>query len=115
MGAHTLGRFTSLLGVPKECLKGLNGKWEACLPFGQRLPFVSQDPDRFSNTYYKWLLRWNVRDIQSGDVHFLPTDVVLVVDADFQKQVRRFAEDEALFFKSFARAYSRMVSLGVPV
>jgi hypothetical protein len=47
-----------------------------------------QDPDTFSNSYYRWLLRWNTRDIEAGDVHFLPTDVVLVVDAGFQTQVR---------------------------
>ena len=50
--------------------------------------FASQDPDTFSNSYYRWLLRWNTRDIEAGDVHFLPTDVVLVVDAGFQTQVR---------------------------
>jgi hypothetical protein len=53
MGGHTVGRFTSLLGVPKKCLKGLNDNWERCLPFGERLPFVSEDPDRFSNSYYR--------------------------------------------------------------
>jgi catalase (peroxidase I) len=79
---------------------------------GQRLPFVSQDPDVFSNSYYKWLLRWNVRDIQGGDVHFLPTDVVLVVDDGLRKHVTRFAEDEKAFFRSFERAYVRLVSIG---
>jgi hypothetical protein len=50
--------------------------------------FVSQALDMFFNSYYRWLLRWNTRDIEAGDVHFLPTDVVLVVDAGFQTQVR---------------------------
>ena len=57
-------------------------------------------------------MRWNVRDIEAGDVHFLPTDVVLVVDDGFRAVVRRFAEDEAVFFKAFERAYLRMVAIG---
>ena len=72
----------------------------------------SSDSSPGACRYFKWLLRWNARDISSGDVHFLPTDVVLVVDADLRKIVQDFAADEQRFFQSFARAYLRMVSLG---
>jgi hypothetical protein len=114
MGGHTLGRWTSLLGVPKECLKDLNSKWERCLPYGERLPFVAEDPDAFTNSYFKWLLKWNRREITNGDVHFIPTDVVLVVDDAFRAHVEAFAADQPRFFVAWARAYTRLVSLGAP-
>lgn len=113
MGGHTLGRWTSLLGVPKECLKNLNSKWERCLPYGERLPFVSEDPDTFSNSYFKWLLLWNERKIEYGDVHFIPTDVVLVIDDGFREYVQRFAGDKERFYAVWQKAYTKLVSIGM--
>ena len=38
----------------------------------------------------EYLLLWNQRDIQLGDVAFIPTDVALVVDPGLRKHVQRF-------------------------
>jgi len=111
MGGHTIGRFSSLLGVPKECLRNLGDRWLECLPLGERLPFT-KDPDSFTNSYYKYLLLWYDRSITPGDAHFLPSDVVIVVDDAFRRHVQAFADDEKLFFRTFEKAYTRLVSIG---
>ena len=95
---------------PRHLLKHVRGSL-VCLALVIRWQ-GSSDSSPGACSYFKWLLRWNARDISSGDVHFLPTDVVLVVDADLRKIVQDFAADEQRFFQSFARAYLRMVSLG---
>ena len=72
-GAHSLGRHVTLLDMPKSCLKNLS---RDCLENAPVLmPFVSEDPDRFSNTYYKKLLKWYDRKVEIGEVAFIPTDV----------------------------------------
>ena len=64
-GAHDLGRHVTLLDMPKSCLKNLTRE---CLENAPVLmPFISEDPDRFSNTYFKKLLRWNERKITLGE------------------------------------------------
>lgn len=41
------------------------------------MPFVSDEPDRLSNTYFKKLLKWYDRKVELGEVAFIPTDVDL--------------------------------------
>ena len=106
-GVHGLGRHVTLLGMPKSCLQNLT---RTCLEEApQSLPFVTAGVDRFSNNYFQSLLLWYQRQIQLGDVAFIPTDVALVVDAGLRKHVQRFAHDERRLSRVFARAYQKLV------
>jgi len=109
-GAHDLGRHVTLLDMPKSCLKDLTRE---CLEIAPVLmPFVAEEPDRFSNTYFKKLLRWYDRNIELGEVAFIPTDVDLVVDEGLRTHVQHFAKDEASFFSTFTSAYQKLVDVG---
>ena len=106
-GAHDLGRHVTLLGMPKSCLKNLT---RVCLEDAPVMfPFVTKDPDTFSNTYFTTLLKWNKREIEYGEASFIPTDVALVVDEGLQKQVMAFSNNERLFFRTFVTAYQKLV------
>ena len=109
-GAHDLGRHVTLLDMPKSCLKDLTRECLEAAPV--LMPFVSQDPDRFSNTYFKKLIDWNERKVKLGEVAFIPTDVDLVVDKGLRKYVTKFAKDEQAFFSSFTTAYQIIVDAG---
>lgn len=115
-GAHTFGRHVTLLGLENKrsendlpCLKNLT---RACLNEGELVPFVSRNPDRFDNEYFKTLLRWDARSLDRGEALFVPTDVVLVVNGRFRPWVEAYARDEELFFREFASAYQRLVNIG---
>jgi catalase (peroxidase I) len=106
-GSHAMGRHVSLLGMPKECLKNLT---RTCLEDAPvLLPFVTKSVDTFDNSYFQALLNWNRKEVELGDVAFLPTDVVLVVDAGLRRQVERFAKDPHDYSRVFARAYQKLV------
>ncbi|KAL7524183.1 hypothetical protein ACHAXR_000467, partial [Thalassiosira sp. AJA248-18] len=69
-GGHDLGRHVTLLDMPKSCLKDLTRE---CLENAPVLmPFVAEEPDRFSNTYFKKLLKWYERKVTLGEVAFIP-------------------------------------------
>ena len=109
-GAHDLGRHVTLLQMSKGCLKELT---RDCLENAPVLmPFVAEDPDRFSNVYFKKLLEWNDRKIKLGEVAFIPTDVDLVVDNGLRRYVRKFARDKSAFYSSFKSAYQTIVDAG---
>mmetsp|Transcript_2034 Transcript_2034/g.3903 ORF Transcript_2034/g.3903 Transcript_2034/m.3903 type:complete len:336 (+) Transcript_2034:700-1707(+) len=109
-GAHDLGRHVTLLDMPKSCLKDLTRE---CLENAPVLmPFVAEEPDRFSNAYFKKLLRWYDRNIELGEVAFIPTDVDLVVDEGLRTHVQHFAKDEASFFSTFTLSYQKLVDIG---
>ncbi len=109
-GAHDLGRHVTLLKMPKECLKNLTRQ---CLEDAPVLmPFVFENPDQFSNDYFRKLLKWYDRDVSLGEVAFIPTDVDLVVDEGLRLFVERFANDEDRFFNKFADAYIKLVDVG---
>ncbi|KAL7551597.1 hypothetical protein ACHAWF_014785, partial [Thalassiosira exigua] len=109
-GAHDLGRHVTLLDMPKSCLKDLTRE---CLENAPVLmPFVAEEPDRFSNTYFKKLLKWNERRVSLGEVAFIPTDVDLVVDEGLRGYVQQFARDEDLFCTTFAVAFQKLVDAG---
>ena len=109
-GAHDLGRHVTLLGMPKGCLRDLTRECLENAPV--LLPFVAEGPDHFSNTYYKKLLRWYDREVELGEVAFIPTDVNLVVDKGLREHVVRFADDRDAFFEVFSRGYQKLVEVG---
>jgi hypothetical protein len=109
-GAHDLGRHVTLLGMPKSCLKMLTRECLEAAPV--LMPFVAEDPDRFSNTYFKKLIKWNDRKVKLGEVAFIPTDVDLVIDNGLRKYVTKFARDKKAFYSSFASAYQIIADAG---
>lgn len=109
-GAHDLGRHVTLLDMPKNCLKNLSRQ---CLEEAPVLmPFVSEGPDRFSNTYYKKLLKWYDRQVELGEVAFIPTDVALVVDEGLREYVKYFGKHQNAFFNSFESALLKVLDAG---
>lgn len=106
-GIHGMGRHVSLLGMDKACLKNLT---RSCLEDAPvLLPFVASSTNRFSNDYFRALLKWNVRQVEMGDVAFIPTDVALVVDPGLQRQVQKFAQSDKLYAQTFARAFQKLL------
>jgi len=43
----------------------------------------------------------------------LPSDIALIQDPEFKKYVEKYAKNEDLFFKDFAKAFSKLLELGV--
>lgn len=104
---HGLGRHVSLLNMPRECLRNLT---RTCLEDAPTLlPFVTAGEGQFSNAYFRALLEWNDRNITLGQVAFIPTDVVLVVNADLYPYVQQFANDPVLYRKTFQRAFQKLL------
>lgn len=103
-GAHTLGRCH-----PDR--SGFSGPW-------------TNAPTTFSNLYFQELTNnaWRKKkwsgplqyEDKSGQLMMLPTDMALLWDKGFKKHVVEYAKDEELFFRDFARAFSRLLALGVP-
>ena len=65
-----------------------------------------QNPYVFDNTYYQELLTEKTRYIKLDD------DKSLLTDKSFRKYVEIFAEDNSLFFDTFARAFSKVSEFG---
>merc|ERR1712063_88035 len=104
-GAHTLGRC-------HKVRSGFDGPW-------------TRNPLKFDNQYFKHLLhmKWKVKewdgplqyvDELTEELMMLPTDMVLVEDPSFRKYVEIYANDERTFFRDFADAYAKLISLGCP-
>jgi len=104
IGAHCLGR-----AHPDR--SGFDGPW-------------TMSPTRFTNLFFKDLLnrkwtekKWNgpkqFTDA-SGRLMMLPADLALIEDPKFLKYVKKYADDKEAFFRDFAAAYSKLISLGVP-
>ncbi|KAK9456937.1 heme peroxidase [Dipodascopsis uninucleata] len=103
-GAHNLGRCHTERS-------GFEGPW---------VPM----PTKFSNTYFKLLLRaeWHKNknkagnwqyNSEDGELMMLPTDMSLVQDPKFRVWVEKYADDKALFFRDFAKAFAKLLELGV--
>jgi cytochrome c peroxidase len=102
-GAHCFGRCHT-------DRSGFSGPW-------------TRSPTTFSNLFFKELLdnKWTVKkwngpkqyEDPSGALMMLPADMALVEDPQFRKHVERYAKDEKAFEKEFARAFSKLLSLGV--
>lgn len=102
-GAHTLGRCHLVRS-------GFDGPW-------------TQNPLTFDNQYFKNLmnLEWQQKkwdgpiqyeDVETQSLMMLPTDMALRDDSDFQIHVKRYAEDQNVFFTDFAAAFGKLLALG---
>ena len=50
----------------------------------------------------------------TGTLMMLPSDMVLIADPEFKKWVEIYAKNEDRFFKDFAKAFNKLLELGVP-
>ena len=107
-GAHNLGRM-------HMDRSGFHGPW---------VP----NPTRFSNTYFKIMTdyNWKEKTLENGVKQFvyvdedldeelamLPTDLALVKDESFGPWVQKYAKDKDLFFDHFAKAFGKLLELGI--
>lgn len=109
LGAHALGR----------CHTDASGFWG---------PWTNAETT-FSNEYFRLLLeeKWTQKkthegkawtgplqyEAQQGQLMMLPSDLWMLQDAEFKKYVQLYAKDEAVFFRDFAAAFSKLLELGV--
>ncbi|KIX07010.1 uncharacterized protein Z518_04986 [Rhinocladiella mackenziei CBS 650.93] len=104
-GAHALGRCHA-------DRSGFEGPW-------------TFSPTVFTNEYYRLLMeeKWGWRswsgpkqyqDKTTKSLMMLPTDMSLVKDPIFKKQVEIYAKDSQTFFKDFSEALCKLFELGVP-
>jgi len=110
LGAHAMGR----------CHTDASGYWG---------PWTNAETT-FSNEYFRLLLeeRWSPKlthngkpwtgpdqfEDSTGQLMMLPVDITLVAEPAFRKWVEIYAKDEDKFFKDFAAAFAKLLSLGVP-
>jgi len=104
IGAHVLGRMHTNRS-------GFDGPW-------------TRSPTTFSNDFFvqlkenKWQKkRWNGPEQfvdESGEISMNPADLAFLDDKNFKKYVDIYAEDEQKFFQDFAKAFSKLLELGVP-
>ncbi|CED85495.1 cytochrome-c peroxidase [Phaffia rhodozyma] len=104
-GAHNLGRCHS-------DRSGFEGPWVT-------------NPTRFSNQYFKLLLskKWAPKKwdgpfqfetkLLGQELMMLPTDMALIEDKAFREFVEIYAEDKDVFFEDFAKAFGKLLELGV--
>ncbi|KAI8385059.1 heme peroxidase [Radiomyces spectabilis] len=106
LGAHVLGRCH-----PER--SGFEGPWQ-------------EAPTMFSNEYFKALTEreWIKKDLPHGgwqwvdknnpDVMMLPAEIYMYNDKDFKKYFDLYAKDQDKFYSDFARAFLKLIELGVP-
>lgn len=104
VGAHALGRCH-----PDR--SGWDGPW-------------TNAPTTFSNQYFvelkenKWRKKkWDgpeQYEDPTGTLMMLPTDMALIWDRKFRKFVDLYAKDDDKFREDFAKAFSKLMELGVP-
>ena len=104
-GAHTVGRC-------HKVRSGYDGAW-------------TRKPLKFDNEYFVNLmnLEWKPRkwdgplqytDVETETLTMLPTDMAIRTDPSFRAIAREYADDQAVFFRDFSSAFSRLVSKGCP-
>ena len=110
LGAHALGR----------CHTDRSGYWG---------PWTFAE-NTMSNEYFRLLVeeRWSPKtthngkpwtgpdqyEDSTGKLMMLSSDIALIQDPEFNKYVQLYAKDEEVFFKDFAKAFSKLLELGVP-
>lgn len=110
LGAHAMGR----------CHTDRSGYWG---------PWTNAETT-FSNEYFRLLVeeRWSPKtthngkpwtgpdqyEDSTGKLMMLPSDIALIADPSFKKYVEIYAKDEDRFFKDFAKAFGKLLELGVP-
>lgn len=104
-GAHTLGRCHA-------SRSGWDGPW-------------TNAPLKFDNGYFRVLMgldwvprQWSgnaqFEDKQTKRLMMLPSDMALKTDSKFRVWAQKYADDEALFFRDFKRAFEKLLALGCP-
>jgi len=104
-GGHTVGRCHLMRS-------GFDGPW-------------THNPLTFDNEYFRNLLnctweeitigeRRQFKDVETGSLMMLPTDMCLLDDPSFRPWVETYAADQDAFFRDFAAAYSKLLALGCP-
>ncbi|KAI8146624.1 heme peroxidase [Fennellomyces sp. T-0311] len=106
LGGHALGRCH-----PDR--SGFDGPWQ-------------EAPTMFTNEYFKalaerkWIKKtlanggWQYVDKANPDVMMLPIELDMYNDKEFKKYFDLYAKDEAKFFEDFAKAFKKLIELGVP-
>lgn len=104
VGAHAVGRCHT-------DRSGFDGPW-------------TKAPTMFSNEYFRELVenKWTKRnwngpiqfEDESKELMMLPADIALIEDPKFKAWVEKYAKDEDLFFRDFAKAFGKLLALGVP-
>jgi len=105
-GAHSLGRC-------HEDRSGFTGPW-------------TRAPTTFSNEYFRLLLeeKWvehkpkptaplQFQDTSSKSLMMLPSDMALLADPVFKKQVVEYSKDGEAFKRDFALVFAKLLELGV--
>jgi len=102
-GAHCLGRCHT-------DRSGFSGPW-------------TRAPTTFSNLFFKELVenKWTEKkwsgpkqlEDPTGALMMLPADMSLIEDPAFKVHVDRYAQDSIAFEKDFAKAFSKLLALGV--
>jgi len=103
IGAHAVGRAHT-------DRSGFEGPW-------------TNSPTVFSNDFFVQLLKnkWTERkwagpkqyEDESKKLMMLPADMAFLEDAEFKKYVEKYAKDEDAFFADFAKAWKKLIELGV--
>ncbi|KAL5332720.1 putative heme-binding peroxidase [Aspergillus crustosus] len=102
----------------QEIVAGFDGPWV-------------NNPTRFSNQFFRLLLKmeWKAKTLENGVSQFvyvdpeaedheeplmmLPTDIALRDDDAFRPWVEKYADDKELFFDHFAKAFAKLIELGI--
>lgn len=110
IGAHAVGRCH-----PDR--SGFWGPWNFSPTTFSNLYFVELTKQKWSKKTkhegYKWTGPPQYED-PSGKLMMLPSDMALLWDGKFKKYVQEYAKDEEKFFNDFAKAFSKLLELGVP-
>lgn len=105
-GAHVLGRCH-----PDR--SGYDGPWQ-------------EAPTMFSNDYYKVITsrEWVKKDLPHGlwqwvdkanpDVMMLPIEIAMLEDKNLRPYYDLYAKDTDKFYEDFAKAFKKLIELGVP-
>ncbi|KAI8047522.1 heme peroxidase [Gilbertella persicaria] len=105
-GAHVLGRC-------HLDRSGFEGPWQ-------------EAPTYFSNEYFKaitereWVKKklpnggWQWSDKQNPDIMMLPIEITMLHDEKLKPYFELYAKDQDKFFDDFAKAFKKLIELGVP-
>jgi len=103
IGAHAVGRCHT-------DRSGYSGAW-------------TFDEFSFSNQFFVQLLErtWTKKkwsgpeqfEDEKAKIMMLPADLAFIQDPEFKKYVEMYAKDQDLFFKDFAKAFQKLLELGV--